>query len=57
MNIIKVDKIKNERKINNVIATGGLSAVFSRDTSMFDKIDLRLTIKGLVQISDFNEAN
>jgi type III pantothenate kinase len=50
-----ISKIKNERKIKNVIATGGLSTVFSRDTSMFDKIDLRLTIKGLVYISSFNE--
>ena len=50
-----IAKIKNEKKINNVIATGGLSSVFSRDTSIFDKIDLRLTIRGLVYISSFNE--
>ena len=50
-----ISKIKNEKKINNVIATGGLSSVFSRDTTIFDKIDLRLTIKGLVYISSFNE--
>ncbi len=50
-----ISKIKNEKKINNVIATGGLSSVFSRDTTIFDKIDLRLTIKGLVYISNFNE--
>ena len=50
-----ISKIKQERIINNVIATGGLSSVFYRDTSMFDKIDLRLTIKGLVYISNFNE--
>ena len=50
-----ISKIKQERTINNVIATGGLSSVFYRDTSMFDKIDLRLTIKGLVYISTFNE--
>ena len=50
-----VSKIKKEKNINNVIATGGLSNVFSRDTSIFDKIDLRLTIKGLVYISKFNE--
>ncbi len=48
-------KIKKEKNINKVIATGGLSNVFSRDTSIFDKIDLRLTIKGLVYISSFNE--
>ena len=48
-------KIKKEKKISNVIATGGLANVFSRDTSIFDKIDLRLTIKGLVYISSFNE--
>ncbi len=50
-----ISKIKQERKIRSVIATGGLSSVFSRDTSVFDKIDLRLTIKGLVHISYFNE--
>ena len=50
-----ISKIKKEKKISNVIATGGLSSVFSPDTSMFDKIDLRLTIKGLVYISNFNE--
>ena len=50
-----ISKIKKEKKINNVIATGGLSSVFSRDTTIFDKIDLRLTIKGLVYISSFNE--
>ena len=47
--------VKKEKNISNVIATGGLSSVFSRDTSIFDKIDLRLTIKGLVSISSFNE--
>ena len=52
-----ISKIKNEKKINNVIATGGLSSVFSRDTTIFDKIDLRLTIKGLVYISSFNKDN
>ncbi len=50
-----ISKIKQERTISNVIATGGLASVFSRDTSVFDKIDLRLTIKGLVYISNFNE--
>ena len=43
-----ISKIKKEKNINKVIATGGLANVFSRDTSIFDKIDLRLTIKGLV---------
>ena len=50
-----ISKIKKEKKINKVIATGGLSNVFSRDTSIFDKIDLRLTIKGLIYISSCNE--
>ena len=50
-----ISKIKRERTIKSVIATGGLSNVFSRDTSVFDKIDLRLTIKGLIYISNFNE--
>ena len=49
-----ISKIKKEKKIKNVIATGGLSSIFSRDTSMFDKIDLRLTIKGLIYISNYN---
>ena len=50
-----ISKIKQERTIKSVIATGGLASVFSRDTSVFDKIDLRLTIKGLVYISNFNK--
>ena len=50
-----ISKIKKEKRIRRVIATGGLSSIFSQDTSMFDKIDLRLTIKGLVYISSFNE--
>ena len=48
-------KIKKEREITNVIATGGLSRIFSQDATMFDKIDLRLTIKGLIDISAYNK--
>ncbi len=50
-----ISKIKNEKEIKNVIATGGLSQAFSRDTRIFDKIDLRLTIKGLMHISAYNK--
>ena len=50
-----IAKIKNEKEIKNVIATGGLSQAFSRDTRIFDKIDLRLTIKGLMHISAYNK--
>ncbi len=49
-----ISKIKNERKIDRVVATGGLARVFSKDTKVFDHIDLRLTIKGLSFISEFN---
>ena len=50
-----ISKIKNERKIARVVATGGLARVFSKDTRVFDHIDLRLTIKGLSFISEFNK--
>ena len=50
-----LSKIKNERNIDRVVATGGLARVFSRDTRVFDHIDLKLTIKGLSFISDFNK--
>ena len=50
-----VIKSQKEKEIKNVIATGGLSQAFSRDTSIFDKIDLRLTIKGLMHISAYNK--
>ena len=50
-----ISKIKNERNIARVVATGGLARVFSRDTTVFDHIDLKLTIKGLSFISEFNK--
>ena len=50
-----VKKIKNEIKISRVVATGGLASVFSKDTRVFDHIDLKLNVKGLSFISDFNK--
>ena len=50
-----ISKIMNERNIVRVVATGGLASVFSRDTTVFDHIDLKLTIKGLSFISEFNK--
>ena len=50
-----ISKIKKERNIARVVATGGLASVFSRDTAIFDHIDPKLTIKGLSFISEFNK--
>ena len=50
-----IRKIKKERNIVRVVATGGLARVFSRDTTVFDHIDLKLTIKGLSFIYEFNK--
>ena len=36
------------------IATGGLSTLFSQETNVFDKIDLNLTLTGLVNIYQYN---
>ena len=44
---------KREKKVK-VIATGGLATLFSSETSIFDKVDLDLTIAGLVDIYNFN---
>ncbi len=50
-----ISKIKNEEKIERVVATGGLASILSRDTTVFDHIDLKLTIKGLSFIYEFNK--
>ena len=50
-----INKIQTERKIKvKVIATGGLATLFSLDTSIFDEVDLDLTLAGLVDIYNFN---
>jgi type III pantothenate kinase len=50
-----IDKIQKKRETKiQVIATGGLATLFSLDTSVFDKVDLDLTLAGLVDIYNFN---
>ena len=44
---------KREKKVQ-VIATGGLATLFSLDTEIFDKVDLDLTLAGLVGIYNYN---
>ena len=51
-----IRKIKKEKNIVRVVATGGLARVFHKDTTVFDHIDLKLTIKGLSFISEFNKG-
>ncbi len=46
-------QLNREPKIR-VIATGGLSTLFSQETSIFDKVDLDLTLGGLVEIYYYN---
>jgi len=50
-----VKKIKTQRKSKmRVIATGGLSTLFSQESLVFDKVDLDLTLSGLVDIYEYN---
>ena len=50
-----LSKVQTQRKEKiQVIATGGLSTLFSQDTTVFDKVDLDLTLSGLVDIYEFN---
>ena len=44
---------KREKKVQ-VVATGGLATLFSLETSVFDTVDLDLTLSGLVDIYNFN---
>ena len=51
-------KIQDERKCKvRVVATGGLSTLFSQETSIFDHVDLELTLRGLLEIYNFNMEN
>ena len=48
-------KIKLEKDQDfKVVATGGLSSFFNNEEGLFNILDLELTIKGLVQINNFN---
>jgi type III pantothenate kinase len=50
-----LSKVQTQRKGKiQVIATGGLATLFSQDTTVFDKVDLDLTLSGLVDIYEFN---
>ena len=50
-----IEKIKKETKTNNiVIATGGLSNLFSKDSSAIEIVDEDLTVKGLMHIFNIN---
>ena len=50
-----VRKIQEHReKKVQVIATGGLATLFGLETLIFDKVDLDLTLAGLVDIYNFN---
>ena len=50
-----VERIQNNRKTKvRVIATGGLSTLFSQETSVFDYVDLDITLGGLVEIYNYN---
>ena len=50
-----IKRIKKETKTNSiVIATGGLSNLFSKDCSAIQLVDEDLTIKGLVHIFNIN---
>ena len=50
-----IEKIKKETKTNNiVIATGGLSNLFSKDCNAIEIVDEDLTVKGLMHIFNIN---
>ncbi len=50
-----VNKIEKEHASDvTVIATGGLATLFSRETKIFDHVDLDLTLAGLLDIYNFN---
>jgi type III pantothenate kinase len=50
-----IKRIKKETKTNSiVIATGGLSNLFSKHCSAIQLVDEDLTIKGLVHIFNIN---
>ena len=50
-----IEKIKRETQTNYlVIATGGLSNIFSKDCKAIDVVDEDLTINGLIHIYNIN---
>ncbi len=48
-------RIKNEKSNNlKTIATGGLAPLFSKETNIFEEVDLNLTLNGLMNIYEYN---
>ena len=51
-----VKRINEEKNLNYyVIATGGLSYLFSKNCSIIEKVDIELTLKGLIHIYNINK--
>ncbi len=52
-----VKRIKEEKNLNYyVIATGGLSNLFSKNCSIIEKVDNELTLNGLIHIYNINKS-
>ena len=52
-----VKRIKEEKNFNYyVIATGGLSNLFSKNCSIIEKVDNELTLNGLIHIYNINKS-
>ena len=52
-----VKRINEEKKFNYyVIATGGLSNLFSKNCSIIEKVDNELTLNGLIHIYNINKS-
>ena len=49
-----VERIRQEVGIMKVVATGGLSTLFSEGTKVFDHVDLMLTLNGLRLLAERN---
>ena len=50
------NQIKEEKNFNYyVIATGGLSNLFSKNCSIIEKVDNELTLNGLIHIYNINK--
>ena len=50
-----IDRIKNEKKINSVVATGGLVSLFAPHTQHFNYVEPTLTLDGLRIIAERQE--
>ena len=54
--ICKQIQLEHERPMQ-VIGTGGLSTLFEQGTTVFDRIDTQITMKGLVLIDELNRKD